>query len=250
MAVEWFYTANKHQMGPVSWDELKQLAESGLLKPNDMVWCEGMDEWVKAVKQKGLFSDDDGEPSPRKARKRDEEGVKPPPGKRARTREDDDEEEDEDDRAKARREKAKRESSKVAMKVGLIIGGVILLLFVLICGGVMFFWWGGASTPEPGRPYTWTYDKNIRVGNSVQTNINFKNGQRYAISVSANANNGATNLDFFITRSNGQNVVMANGRGLNYQMNLTFNADDAYRVRVENRGPGIVANYRVVFTPQ
>ncbi len=146
MAVEWFYTANKHQMGPVSWEELKQLVESGLLKPHDMVWCDGMDEWVKAVKQKGLFTDDDGEaPSPRKSRKRDDD-AKPPPGKRSRVQDDDDDDE-EDDHRKARRDKAKAESGKVAMKVGLIIGGVILLLLVLGCGGIMFLWWGGARTP-------------------------------------------------------------------------------------------------------
>ena len=42
MAAEWYYTTNKQQMGPVSWDELRQLATQGLLKPNDLVWTEGM----------------------------------------------------------------------------------------------------------------------------------------------------------------------------------------------------------------
>ena len=248
MAVEWFYTANKHQMGPVSWEELKQLAESGLLKPNDMVWSDGMDEWVKAVKQRGLFTDDDGDaPAPKKSRRRDEES-RPPPGKRSTLVDDD---EDDDDRKRSRRDKAKSESSKVALKVGLIIGGVVLLLFVLGCGGFLLFYWGsGASTPEPGKAYTWTYPKNMKVGNSVQTNINFKNGQRYSINVAGNSNQGATNLDFIITRSSGQELTRVGGRGLNYQLSLTFPADDAYRVRVENRGPGIVSSYRVVFTPQ
>ena len=141
MAVEWFYTANKHQMGPVSWEELRQLAESGLLKPHDMVWCDGMDEWVKAVKQQGLFTDDDGAaPSPRRSRQRDDEGAKPPPGKRSRTQEEDEDDDEDDERRKARRNKVKTESSKVALKVGLIIGGVILLLFGLGCGGFVFFW--------------------------------------------------------------------------------------------------------------
>ena len=35
---DWYYTTNKQQMGPVSRDELSQLANQGLLKPTDLVW--------------------------------------------------------------------------------------------------------------------------------------------------------------------------------------------------------------------
>ena len=47
MASEWYYTTNKQQMGPVSWDELRELAQVGILKPADLVWSEGMAEWIE-----------------------------------------------------------------------------------------------------------------------------------------------------------------------------------------------------------
>ena len=48
MAEMWYYTSEGKQMEPVSSGELRQLAASGLLKPTDMVWKEGMPKWVRA----------------------------------------------------------------------------------------------------------------------------------------------------------------------------------------------------------
>jgi len=57
MADIWFYTRGGKQMDPVSTPELKQLASRGLLKPTDMVWKEGMPQWVRASSAMGLFDD-------------------------------------------------------------------------------------------------------------------------------------------------------------------------------------------------
>ncbi len=57
--VEWFYAQGDKQQGPVSAAEVKALADSGRLKPDDLVWREGMDEWIPARRVKGLF---DAEP--------------------------------------------------------------------------------------------------------------------------------------------------------------------------------------------
>jgi hypothetical protein len=57
MAAEWFYTTNRRQMGPVSWRELRDLADAGVLKPHDLVWSEGMSDWIKAINQEGLFAE-------------------------------------------------------------------------------------------------------------------------------------------------------------------------------------------------
>lgn len=51
----WYYTVDGNQQGPVSAVELKQLATSGSLKPQDLVWKEGMPEWTPANNLKGLF---------------------------------------------------------------------------------------------------------------------------------------------------------------------------------------------------
>jgi hypothetical protein len=56
VATEWFYSIDGEQVGPVSSSELKQLAASGEITPNDLVWREGMPEWTPARKVKGLFA--------------------------------------------------------------------------------------------------------------------------------------------------------------------------------------------------
>jgi len=58
MAELWHYTKNGQPMDPVSTSELKKLAAAGELKPSDLVWKEGMANWVKAETAKGLFSND------------------------------------------------------------------------------------------------------------------------------------------------------------------------------------------------
>src|SRR5271165_3621034 len=54
MAEQWYYTQNRQQQGPVSFEELQQLAERGNISPRDLVWKEGMPEWVSAGAQ-GIF---------------------------------------------------------------------------------------------------------------------------------------------------------------------------------------------------
>jgi hypothetical protein len=51
----YYYSRNGAQGGPVTAQELKTLAESGGLTPSDLVWKEGMPEWVVASRMKGLF---------------------------------------------------------------------------------------------------------------------------------------------------------------------------------------------------
>jgi uncharacterized protein DUF4339 len=60
---DWYYAKGNRQLGPVSSTELKQLAESGQLVADDLVWREGMVEWIAAAKVKGLFDAPAEEPS-------------------------------------------------------------------------------------------------------------------------------------------------------------------------------------------
>jgi hypothetical protein len=58
MANEWYYTLNGQQQPvPVSSAQLKQMATSGQLEPDDLVWQEGMTNWAPASSVKGLFGD-------------------------------------------------------------------------------------------------------------------------------------------------------------------------------------------------
>lgn len=55
VASQWYYLTDEEPQGPVSAEQLKKLAAAGQLAPDDMVWKEGMDDWVDASKLKGLF---------------------------------------------------------------------------------------------------------------------------------------------------------------------------------------------------
>ena len=48
MSQDWYYAINNQQHGPVSEAELRDLADRGRLGPRDLVWKDGMAEWVPA----------------------------------------------------------------------------------------------------------------------------------------------------------------------------------------------------------
>jgi hypothetical protein len=60
----WYYARDDQPMGPVSVAELKQLADAGQLKPDDLLWSEGMEEWTTAINLHGLFGDEAGSKGP------------------------------------------------------------------------------------------------------------------------------------------------------------------------------------------
>ena len=53
---QWYYTRNRQQNGPVSFEELKQIAASGGISPSDMVWNPPMPDWIPASSVQGLFN--------------------------------------------------------------------------------------------------------------------------------------------------------------------------------------------------
>ncbi|HEY7329479.1 MAG TPA: DUF4339 domain-containing protein [Gemmataceae bacterium] len=55
MAAEWYYAKNKQKVGPVTFEQLKELAGSGELSPADMVWKQGMAKWTQAGQVERLF---------------------------------------------------------------------------------------------------------------------------------------------------------------------------------------------------
>jgi len=52
----WWYTKSGERFGPHTSDELKVLAANGGLAPTDMVWKEGLTDWLQASSVKGLFA--------------------------------------------------------------------------------------------------------------------------------------------------------------------------------------------------
>ena len=56
MTQEWFYSSNGSQIGPVDMAELSRLASGGELKPDDLVWRDGLDNWVPASTVPDVFA--------------------------------------------------------------------------------------------------------------------------------------------------------------------------------------------------
>jgi hypothetical protein len=127
---DWFYSVGDSRLGPVTEDELKRLVADGKLKPGDLVWHDGMADWVEARTVESLFpkteqrrraADDDREKSVR--RRLDSAFDEDRPSRRGRdddrpsrrgSRDDEDEDrpsrrrreelDDEDDRPRVRRD--------------------------------------------------------------------------------------------------------------------------------------------------
>ena len=157
MSQEWYYSVDGDRQGPISSGELKKLADAGTIKPGDLVWKDGMSDWVQAKSIKGLFAaggkngdqavaeqpqkaetaeerpssrgrprDEDDEDRPR--RRRDEDEDRP----RSRRRDEDDEDrparrsrdEDDDDRPRRRRSRVPEDTASKKMVSGLL--GILL----------------------------------------------------------------------------------------------------------------------------
>lgn len=54
MSATWYYSMNGQQAGPVTQQELQQLVAQGMVKPQDLVWNQGMPNWVPAMQVPGL----------------------------------------------------------------------------------------------------------------------------------------------------------------------------------------------------
>jgi len=68
---EWYYAKANKQHGPVSASELKKLVDQGELKPGDLVWREGLEDWIPARNDpvlKNLFGREAHAPPPKVAK--------------------------------------------------------------------------------------------------------------------------------------------------------------------------------------
>jgi hypothetical protein len=54
MSSHWYIYKDGQKHGPFSFDQLMEAAHSGKLRPEDMVWGSGMDNWTRAIEVEGL----------------------------------------------------------------------------------------------------------------------------------------------------------------------------------------------------
>ena len=72
---QWYWMKGEQRRGPVDTGELRRLASVGELKPTDVIWREGLPNWVPASQAKGLFEP----PSPTSIRTSNRPISEPPP---------------------------------------------------------------------------------------------------------------------------------------------------------------------------
>ena len=55
MTSKWYLNKDGRQQGPFSQEELYRQVEAGAIRPEDLVWSEGMENWTRAEQVKGLI---------------------------------------------------------------------------------------------------------------------------------------------------------------------------------------------------
>lgn len=58
-----YYRRSGSEHGPFTWDQLRELASSGMLHPKDLVWTGRDDNWLMAELIDGLFAEEEPEPA-------------------------------------------------------------------------------------------------------------------------------------------------------------------------------------------
>jgi hypothetical protein len=53
---QWHYSADQQARGPIPWRRLRELAETGQLRRDALVWRPGMEQWARAATVEGLFT--------------------------------------------------------------------------------------------------------------------------------------------------------------------------------------------------
>lgn len=221
---EWYYTTNNQQMGPISWDELRQLASTGLLHPSDMVWKEGMVDWVKADRTDGLFSE---RVAPRREG-RDERSEDDRQRPRSRDSRDDD---DYDDRPRRRRRPVST-GMPLGAKVAIIGGSIAVGLLILVVIIVLLVRGGNSAVVGPNH-----FNFTLFQGQERTFFVRFNAGQNVRATVTSQAAFN-TDVDLFIMRNNGAMVASDTRVSKDCFVNFVAPATDTYRVRVVNLGPG------------
>lgn len=225
----WYYTTGGKQMEPVTAAELRQLAGSGFLQPSDLIWKEGMANWVKASTMKNLFPAAAGparvvvvepEPeveAPRKRRAALDDDEDSPRRSRRRSRDDDD-----DDFGRRIRKPTKGWSG---LTIGLVIGGVVFTLLVGVITIALIATRSNSVT---------RFSVDLGPGMANARTVQLKAGTCYEFRVNSDK---MTDVDLFIEDMNGLKLLSDETVGPNSYLQWVPPAAGNYRVRIWNLDP-------------
>jgi hypothetical protein len=249
MTAQWYYTSNNEQRGPVTWPKLRELAAIGMLKPSDLVWTDGMDEWVKARQQDGLFDGIDVEEEPEQRKSRFTE-AKPSAGRRP-SRDRDDADAGDDD-ARTTRPTTKRRSGEgmpAGLKVLLVLG-VVFVLIVMGGGCIGGIVWFSLRPAGGGQRVHDSYTVNNLLPKGDQfRDYRFTRGRRVIIIVNNDMQVPQPDVDLYVHRLRDNQLVGADilvpAQNRNCRVEFVVPDNDTYRVRLVNLGPGMARRCNV-----
>lgn len=159
MNADWFYSAGETRQGPVTELELRRLAMDGKLKPSDLVWKDGMPDWIEARTVDSIFprrAEAEPDPDDRPSRRRFDDDR---PSRRVRDgydddrpgrgrRDDDDDRprirrtaddlDDDDDYDRPRRRTAEKPGQIQAVAIMMMVGGIIAIIVFLSWAATCF----------------------------------------------------------------------------------------------------------------
>ena len=206
-------------------------------------------------KKKSRSADDDEEDDNRPRRKKksraaeDDDDDPQPPRKRRRYEDDDD--------LPIKKKKRKAGSSNMMLIVLLIVGGGVLLVSFALCGVGAFVWPGfllskqGGVVKKDGGVQTYTV-VNLGEDRWEDRTFNFQQGKRVTITMVSNTTMRQTDVDLIVFRGNFGEDVIAEDITIGPNGRVTFVVPNtgAYRIRVDNLGPGMVRSSTVTITEE
>jgi hypothetical protein len=274
MADVWFYAQDGQQAGPVSAAQLQQLVRTGRLQATDLVWREGLPQWIQAHSVTGLFApqelpapipfapedrppEKDYGPDDR-ARRRprprdddwDEDDERP---RRRRPRDDWDDDEDFRPRRRRRRKAAGGwEGMPTGAKVGLIVGGLVLVVLAVAVPVMLFT---ANRGPDDGdRNFNgrlgWTDPMDrVRFGCRSRTySYRMKAGTHYTIRMHTNT----PGFDPYLRLENPSGAQVAeddDGDGFpNARIEFQCPQDGVYRIVATSFAPNMSGNFQILVT--
>jgi hypothetical protein len=253
---QWYYAHNQQQKGPISWDNLRELASSARLARNDMVWCDGMGDWKRADAVEGLFRAGGAAAST-------EAAVTAEPARRKQAVDSADDDPGPDPAHRRRKKRRRKEGMSPGALAGIIAGGVVAGLMVIVIIIVLLVRTGqrthlpppppmpaGAAAPvAPGaqpaqgaaaavQPHT--YVVSLREDQHNSRAFNLQQGQNVNITVNTHAGIlQAPDVDLYITRAGDPDFsIFDDSLSKDCFVNFVAPATDQYFLRVENLGPG------------
>ncbi|MCC6418275.1 MAG: DUF4339 domain-containing protein [Gemmataceae bacterium] len=227
MADEWYYAKNGQQLGPVSRDELKQYTSAGQLRPNDLVWTEGMANWAPAQTVPGLFP---AIPTSRPVRTLAaetyrlndvENPARPPVRPLERDYGPEEDEEEEEERPRYRRRRSSSGANPVLIAVGALVGILVVVGGIILIATL-------ARQRNPDNPTSFS----LRKGTAHTLRIKFPANTKAEVWVTSQFD---SDVDIFVHDSDDKLVVRDEGLSKDCYVTWHVPREQIYKVEVVNR---------------